>query len=117
MAHDYELILRQNDESNAYEFPSQFNYERLNRDVRLVHAQLERVLKRQFEIEDGAQIQDASFHAAIILKSASMGTNTTWQCALRFSNFGRLAACSDEESINSKIRKSSNRSSPIIASY
>jgi len=91
-------LFHQLDEPNSWEFPSRFDYDQLNREVRAVWRELESQLGRTLPIEDGSRIQDASFHADIILWQQQSG-KVIHRVSLRFSNFGNMVTLTDEESV------------------
>jgi len=83
---DYQEILNANDNQVFWEFPPDFDCNREEAAFRRFAKELESVLCLRFEIETGAEIQDASFHSQItIVHSEDDHTQ------LRFSNFGRMA--------------------------
>lgn len=62
-------LLQTLDMSTSAEFPDNFDYAGLNRQVRAIRDDLERVLGRTLALEDDLAIQDASFYAEIVLES------------------------------------------------
>ena len=84
------------DEKDAWEFPKIFDYQRLDSRVRSLHSDLEQKLDRKLVFEDGAHNQDASFSWAIRLSEVEC-ERFIQVCDLRISNFGNLAAVTDED--------------------
>ena len=83
------------DEVGSWEFPSDFAYRDLKRRVLLAKEALEAQLGRKLDYEGGSHIQDASFSFSLTLRTQSVGKHT-YACAIRFSNFSRFAAVTDE---------------------
>ena len=93
-------LLHTLDKSTSAEFPNNFDYASLNRQVRAIRDNLERVLGRKLDLEDGSAIQDASFHADLVLESHIESPTIIFRHSLRFSNFGHLVALTSPESVS-----------------
>ena len=91
-------ILQEFDEKDAYEFPSNFDYDSLESRAKAVQAGIERELNESTVFEDGHYNQDASFSIAIIFKEREKEErNAIYQPSLRFSNFGSMTNIGWEE--------------------
>jgi hypothetical protein len=83
-------LIRQFDEAGAYEFPTDFDYPKLEARALLVKEQLSQ-LGCKMTFEGAAQNQDASFSIAIQLDDfIQKRNNVLWAPYIRFSNFGSL---------------------------
>ena len=89
--------LIRHDEKGCWEFPSEFDYDSLDREARALHAELQTQLGRDLGFEDGWSNQDASFSWAVILQSHQQGPTMIVQTSLRISNYGRLVAVTDPD--------------------
>lgn len=86
---DYKLLLEKFDDSKYWEYPPGFDYNDAVVRFKLFVAELVKTLGGPVVIETESLIQDASFHSQVHLSNA-------W---LRFSNFGNMAALTDETSL------------------
>jgi hypothetical protein len=91
---DYLDLLRRHDHSTQWEYPPGFDYlaatGRFARFVEELCAKLGVALRS----ETGARIQDASFHSQVFLPLPG-----DQHALIRFSNFGDMAAISDDEPV------------------
>ena len=101
---NYKEILHSLDEKNYLEYPQIFDYEKLNRRVHRVFNDLNKELDCNLNVEEGLSIQDASYHADIILKEYK-SEHFIGRICLRFSNFGNIVAFTDEAEIGNDWRK------------
>lgn len=98
-------LLLQYDEDQAWEFPSSFDANEIERRARKVYAELcERF--GNLEFEDWIHNQDASFGLAIIFKPFEIVNSfAVQQPVIRFSNFGNLATFTYEEQLPKNARQ------------
>jgi len=96
---NYKELLLKHDKKGSFEFPKNFDYELLNKRFHNVLNELNVKLDQSFEIEEGLLIQDASFHADIILQENKEETGI-YRTVLRFSNFGNFVTLSDFKNIS-----------------
>jgi len=91
----YLELLRAHDESGCYEFPRDFDYKHLGGRVAACRKALSERLGRSLAIDD--QVQDASFHADVILRETSTGNDTLHRSSVRFSNYGSMVSVTDAD--------------------
>jgi hypothetical protein len=77
------------DDPEHWERPSDFDWASESRAFAAFVADLQTKLRRQFEVETGSRVQDASFHSQISLPGG----------LLRFSNFGRMMAFAPDSEV------------------
>ena len=106
---NFHQLIHELDEANCWEFPSKFDYNRLNSEVRAVWREIESRLGRKLPLEDGSSIQDASFHADIILWQQE-SVRMIARVSLRFSNFGKMVGSQMKNRWRRVKSKSSNQS-------
>lgn len=100
MTPEIKELLSKFDEPGAYEFPSGFDYERLERKARNVAIRLERELGEGITFAGAEHNQDATFCIEILLRSYQLEDSRGWiKPCLRFSNFGDLVTLCWEEQI------------------
>ena len=91
MKKEIQQIFANHDEKDTYEFPSHFDYDRLEARAKIVQRRLEEQLSERTVFEGAIYNQDASFSIAIIFKEREKTEkNYIIQPALRFSNFGDM---------------------------
>lgn len=95
MKDGFRKLLIEADEPGCYEFPSNFDYDSLERSARIVETEIFKKLGEKTKFEGAAHNQDASFSIAIIFEGRqTLDNGMICQPSIRFSNFGRLASIS-----------------------
>ncbi|MHB9089338.1 MAG: hypothetical protein ACYC5A_08985, partial [Thermoleophilia bacterium] len=98
-------LLLLHDEDQAWEFPSHFDADDMEKRARKVHSELCSHFGK-LEFEDWIDNQDASFGLAIIFKPYEKKTSSIMQQpVIRFSNFGNFATFTLEELLPENARR------------
>ena len=98
-----ELLSRLDDPSYG-EYPQGFDYRAAEARARSLLPALEALCGEQLDFEDGAQIQDAAFHAQVYLPESALSRPLgAARGVLRFSNFGNMVAAWPEDAIASDM--------------
>ncbi|HYF64611.1 MAG TPA: hypothetical protein VD886_17435 [Herpetosiphonaceae bacterium] len=85
------------------ECPPEFQYHSAALRAKDLCADLERAFNEPFPLDLG--IQDATFHASILIPPALSGPKTASHPSIRLSNFQRLAVITAEEQLRPDLRQ------------
>ena len=96
-------ILEKHDDPIRWEDPEGFDYEKEQRGFFKAKDRIQQILRRKLEFKTGSWIQDASYHSHLVLDKDCI-KNESESAQVRFSNFGKLIAFANEDSINERIK-------------
>ena len=100
----YLELLKQHDDPNDWEVPDGFDYTKEESDFVCAKDRIQSVLREKIKFETGIYIQDASYHSSILLEAKHTKNGEEPHPQIRFSNFGKMIAISNEENVIDSIR-------------
>ena len=99
----YIETLEKYDHPERWEDPESFDYVKEQSDFFAAKDRIQYVLRKKLECETGSNIQDASYHSQIFLGEGTLKLEGEY-ALVRFSNFGKLIAFVNEDSIIESVK-------------